>query len=330
MRTESRVTSLSWIPSEAIPGAMKLPFELGIGHYDQVPPEVLTDLEELRAADRFRFANDLRAWIEVEDGRIVDHGYSGHGMIGSTTLRLAGRSATFAAVEFTDIQQEPEVGDGWVRFTQTAGGRTGAPMPRRVSRPPFIQIESPTAWTTLSLTIHTDGRSEYALTGASKFPRHWIYDSEGKLAAKSGLIDFKTWSMENFDDNTPWGGIDEPAVVAQIESALERQLSATIMQADKEPKIRKLKKGATLVEQGAWGADIYVLLDGLLSVEVNGEPVAQVGPGAIVGERALLEGGKRTSTLRALTACKVAVAAADDIDRDALLQLAEGHQREAN
>ena len=27
----------------------------------------------LRDADRFRFANELRAWIEVEDGRIVDH-----------------------------------------------------------------------------------------------------------------------------------------------------------------------------------------------------------------------------------------------------------------
>jgi CRP-like cAMP-binding protein len=61
---------------------------------------------------------------------------------------------------------------------------------------------------------------------------------------------------------------------------------------------------------------------------VGGEPVAEIGPGAIVGERALLEGGTRTSTLRAVTAARVAVAKAEDIDRDALAELAEGHRRE--
>ncbi len=38
MRIESSVTSVSWIPSEAIEGLPKLPFELGIGHYDEPPP----------------------------------------------------------------------------------------------------------------------------------------------------------------------------------------------------------------------------------------------------------------------------------------------------
>ena len=31
MRIESSVTAISWIPSEAIEGMPKLPFELGIG-----------------------------------------------------------------------------------------------------------------------------------------------------------------------------------------------------------------------------------------------------------------------------------------------------------
>ena len=36
-RIEASVTSLSWIPREAIEGSTKLPFELGITHYDMPP-----------------------------------------------------------------------------------------------------------------------------------------------------------------------------------------------------------------------------------------------------------------------------------------------------
>ena len=88
MRFESKVTSISWIPSEAIAGMMKLPFEMGVSRYDEPPPETIDDLEALRLGDRFRFANVLRGWIEVEDGRIVGHGQDGGGQIGNTTMRL--------------------------------------------------------------------------------------------------------------------------------------------------------------------------------------------------------------------------------------------------
>ena len=39
MRIEGSVTAISWIPSEAIEGMPKLPFELGVGHYDEPPPD---------------------------------------------------------------------------------------------------------------------------------------------------------------------------------------------------------------------------------------------------------------------------------------------------
>ncbi len=328
MRVESSVTSVSWIPSEAIRGAFKLPMELGISHYDEPPPDVLDDLEALRLADRFRFANVLAAWIEVEDGRVVGHGHTGGGHIGATTIRVGPKTATFAAVALPDLQPAPEVGDGWVRFLQTAGGRTGAPMPRRVNRPPFVQLTAPTAWTTLALTLHADGRAEHQLVGASSFPRHWVYDAEGKLAAKSGLIDYKSWALESFGTHSPWGDMDSAAVVTQVETALERELSTTIMRGGAKPKKRKVKAGAALVEQGDEGDQLYLLLDGVLGVEVNGEPLAEVGPGAILGERAILEGGRRTSTLRAVTACTVAVASADQVDREALAEVAKGHRRE--
>ena len=67
MRYESSVTSLSWIPSEAVTGASRTAFDSGFTHYDDPPPAELGDIEELRAGDRFRFANVLRAWIEVDD-----------------------------------------------------------------------------------------------------------------------------------------------------------------------------------------------------------------------------------------------------------------------
>jgi hypothetical protein len=327
MRIESSVMSISWIPSEAVTGMTKLPFESGISHYDAPPPDVVDNLEALRTTDRFRFANELRAWIDVEGGRIVGYGQEGRGHIGSTTMRLAGRQVVFQAVPFHDIRPEPQVGLDSVRFVQTAGGRTGVPTPRRVNRPPFIQVTSPAAWTTLSLTIRADGSSEYDLVGASPFPRHWIYGQSGELVAKSGMIDFDEWYRNAFGAHTPWGEEDSAAVVTVAETALERQLSLSIMGGNR-PEIRTLPSGSTLVTQGELGHELFLLLDGVLVVEVDGKELAEVGPGAILGERAVLEGGTRTSTLRAVTPIKVAVASADRIDPAALAQVSEGHRRE--
>jgi cyclic nucleotide-binding protein len=85
-----------------------------------------------------------------------------------------------------------------------------------------------------------------------------------------------------------------------------------------------------LVEQGQAGDELLLLLDGVLSVEVDGKAVAEVGPGAILDERAILEGGTRTATLRALTPVCVAVATPDQVSSDALAEVAGGHRREEN
>lgn len=329
MRIESSVTSISWIPSEAVEGSTKVPFELGFAHYDVPPPDHIDDLEALRLADRFRFANELRAWIEVDDGRINGCGYTGKGHIGSTTLRLGGKSVTLAAVSLPDKQQEPAVGGSSVRFVQTAGGRTGAPAPRRVSSPPYIQIAAPLAWTTLSLTIFADGSSSHDLVGASTFPRHWIYNEKGDLSHKSGLVDFNEWMAHAFGKHTPWGDEDSPALVTEVETALERELSTHIMRGGSKPRVSTLAEGRMLVHQGDAGKDVYLLLDGVLAVDVDGQVVANVGPGAVLGERALLEGGLRTATLTAATKCRVAAIDGSEIDPALLQELAGGHKREA-
>jgi cyclic nucleotide-binding protein len=328
MRIQSSVTSLSWIPSEAIAGVTRMPFEIGVAHYDDPPPDHIDSIDALREADRFRFANELTAWIDVEDGRITDFGQAGGGQIGATTLRLGGRGMTFAAVAFPDRRQQAVAGDGWVRFTQTAGGRTGVPAPRRVNHPPFVQVAAPLAWTTLTLTISADGSSAYDVAGASPFPRHWIYDRDHNLCMKSGLVDYKRWSLHAFGDHTPWGDEDSPALVTEVETALERELSLRLMRGSAKPRIENVKQGTTLVEQGAQGHEMYVLLDGVLVVEVDGAPVAQVGPGAVLGERALLEGGRRTATLRAETACKVAAVLGTEVAPELLSRLAADHRRE--
>jgi hypothetical protein len=330
MRYESSVTSVSWIPSEAFEGMLQLGMEAGIGHYDQPLPDVLGDLGEWRASDRFRFANPLRAWIEVDgQGRITGCGYGNGGcVIGSSTVRLGALHHCFAAVALPDLRREPERGDGWVSFTQTVGGRTGIPMPRRVRRRPYVQWNAPLVWTTLSLTLHADGRTESELTGASRFPRHWVYDASGQLVAKSGLTDFRDWYRLSFGRHTPWGDQDSPALVTAVETALERSLSLQLMHGDAKPEIRRFKSGAALVRQGEPGTDIFLVLDGVVRVERDGERLAEYGPGALLGERALLETGARTSSLIAVTPCRVAVASAAEIDRAALEELAGGHRRE--
>jgi Cyclic nucleotide-binding domain len=332
MKHKSSITSLSWIPSEAIEGSMRVPFEVGVAHYDPPPPDEIKGkkgLEELRKADRFRFANRLSAWIEVDDsGKITDFGYDGGGHMGATTMKIGRMSRTFEAISLPDIQHKPEKTASYVRFQQTCGGRTGVPAPRRVRRKPFIQWQAPLVWTTLSLTLYADGRAENEIIGASRFPRHWVYDARGQLTHKSGLADFKDWYRRSFGRHTPWGDVESRAVVTAVESALERTLSEQVMRGGEKPTIRTVRQGQPLVKQGDPGTEIFLVLDGVLRVEHDGERLAEYGPGALLGERAHLEDGGRTSSLIAVTKCRVASVEASQLDRKALVELSSGHRRE--
>jgi hypothetical protein len=302
----------------------KLPFELGIGKYDEPPPDHVAaeDIAELRDADRFREANHLSAWIEVEDGKIVGHGQEGDGYVGSTTFSLGVGKMTVQGVGFEVLRPEPTVTDDAVRFVQTVGGRAGFPAPRRVSGKPFFRVHSASAWTTLALTIRADGSSEHELVGASAFPRHWIYDKDGNLVAKSGTVDFKTWYREAHGENTPWGDEESDAFMTVAESALEREISRELMTGGFKLDRRELDVDETLVEQGDEGDELYLVLDGVLVAEIDGEEVAEIGPGAILGERALLEGGKRTASLTARTRCRVVVVPGELFDTQEMEDLA--------
>ncbi|MFI7586186.1 cyclic nucleotide-binding domain-containing protein [Spongisporangium articulatum] len=335
MRVEAAGTSVSWIPSEAVSGPMKATFATGLSHYDQPPPGELGDaaamratLEDLRDRDAFRFANFLHAWAEFDGDRVVAHGSDGGIVMGATTVRVGKLGATFQAVKLPDLKPEPEIGPGWVKFTQTAGGRTALPLPRPIRRPPFFRLQAPLVWTTLTLTLRADGTSEIGMEGASPFPRHWVYGTDGDVTLKAGVADWSNWLGQPSWKRTPWGDEDSPVLVTAAETALERELSTLLMHGAAKPTVRTLAEGEVLAERGEPGSSLYLILDGVLGVEVNGEALGELGPGAVLGERAVLEEGIRTATLTAVTPVRVAEAPGSDIDRAALARLAEGHRRE--
>jgi Cyclic nucleotide-binding domain len=320
VRIESSVTAVSWVPLDCIEGGQRLQFHVGAAQYDDPPPGHLDDLPALLAAGRVRLANQLQAFIEVDDGRIVAHGQAGRGHVGAARPAAGPGQVGFVAVALPDLQPDPEVGDGWVRFGQTSGGLLSLGMPYQPEVADPTRLAAPAAWTTLALTIHADGISEQALVGASPFPRHWVYDHTGRLIATSGVVDFTGWQADAWDPFTPWGGRDAPVRSTAVETALERELSRIML--DSAPHWLRLRKGATLVEQGDHGYELYLLFDGLLAVEIDGRTVVELGPGAVVGEVALLDQGRRSATLRAVTSCRVAAVPGDRIDRAALAELA--------
>jgi hypothetical protein len=214
-----------------------------------------------------------------------------------------------------------------VVLSQTAGGRPGMPAPRLLGRgrPALI---APTVWTTLRLELHADGRAEGSMVGATTFPRHWVYDADGVVVSKSAMISFSDWYEKGPGTKaTPWGDEDTPVFTTMAESALERELSTFLMQHGR-PDVRELAEGAVLTQQGDEASELFVILDGIVSVDVDGRDLGDLGPGAVVGERALLEGGRRTATLKAITPLRVAVAPASAVSLEALAELTPQHHRE--
>jgi CRP-like cAMP-binding protein len=63
--------------------------------------------------------------------------------------------------------------------------------------------------------------------------------------------------------------------------------------------------GQTLIEKGQPGSGVFLVLEGNVTVEAP-EGTRELGPGAVIGERALLAAdGKRTARVRAATEVRV-------------------------
>jgi hypothetical protein len=325
MHIQASAACLSWIPPTAVEGAFGLPFGLGIAHYDQPPPDTAPDIDALLAADAIRFANQLRAWIETDDGRIVEHGMSGRGRLGSTTVRLGSHGLTFAGVAFPNLSPPPEVEADRVRFTQTAGGHTGIAVPRRVAHPPFWRLTAPVAWSTITLTLHVNGSSEARLTDASPFPRHFLYDTAGQLTHKSALLRYHDWIRESGKHATPWDVVAGSVPVAPVNTEGERSLANSILVSG-DYRQHRLPAGAFLSEAPIADGEVHLLLDGLLVIEIDHQPVAEAGPGAIFDPVLRTQDSKDHVTVRAQTPCRLAIVPRSGLDNKALLSAAAAQQ----
>jgi Cyclic nucleotide-binding domain len=324
-------TTVSWIPSESVSGPARMGFEAGVGlHYDNPPPMELT-ADYLQDRSGYRLTNRLAVWAEARGGQIVDYGYqeSSQSDLGTTQVSLGKQKVHLVNVALPDLRSEPNHHGTHVEFTQTAGGRTVVPLPRFVKGGKHFQFVAPIIWTTVSVTIYADNRTEARVSGASAFPRHWLFDGDGRLSAKAGFADFKGWYQSSFGKNTPWHGRDREVLVTSVETALERTLSEQIMRGGQKPRLMRLKANDQLTVQGERGDDLFLVLNGVFAVEVDGNKVAETGPGTLVGERAVLEQGTRTATLRALTSALVAVTSAADIDTEHLIEISRGHHLES-
>ena len=94
------------------------------------------------------------------------------------------------------------------------------------------------------------------------------------------------------------------------------------------PTIRTWPAGRGAGHPGRAGRSLFLVLDGVVEVASTTGALAELGPGAVLGERAVLESACRTATLTAVTRLKVAEVPADALDRTALTRLASLHRRE--
>ena len=100
-------------------------------------------LDELFATGGFRFANHLSAWIDVEDGRITQAGYTGRGYISRTRVGPH-QEVTFQPAEFPEIRTAPEITPRGARFTQppAAGPACRPPAGQRQALRPASQTST--------------------------------------------------------------------------------------------------------------------------------------------------------------------------------------------
>jgi hypothetical protein len=154
---------------------------------------------------------------------------------------------------------------------------TSAVIPRPVPHPPYLRLTASPAWTTVALTIRNDGSSKAEPSGGSPLPRHYLYDTEGRLTYKSALIRYHDWLRRVDESESPWGGTRATAPMAEVRSAVERQL-ADLMLSIGSIGQNNLASGALLSSRPIADTEVHSLLDGLIVLEYDGNPGGRSRP----------------------------------------------------
>lgn len=98
----------------------------------------------------------------------------------------------------------------------------------------------------------------------------------------------------------------KPVPVARLDLLRRISLFAgcddkALAQIDRSVCDHHLPAGAILTREGAVGRHSYVIVEGTAAVTVRGRKVAELGPGDVVGEMAVLQNLPRTATVTALS-----------------------------
>ncbi len=112
------------------------------------------------------------------------------------------------------------------------------------------------------------------------------------------------------------------ADVIAAQSEVEQRLIDQILHNSLAPTVTEWKEGASIFQQGFAAQAVHLVIDGEVSVSVDGAEVTRLGPGHVFGEMAMLSNRQRTGTLTALVPTTIASIGESSVNRDDLRALA--------
>ena len=136
------------------------------------------------------------------------------------------------------------------------------------------------------------------------------------------MIRYRDWIRGSAQRRDPWGGGGcEPVPVAAVRGPAERSLADTVLVSGGYRQ-HSLPEGALLSDRPITEAEVHLLLDGLLLIEIDQRPAVEVGPGAIFDPAMRTPYSKEHVTVRARTPSRLAVLPRRQLDSQALLGVA--------
>lgn len=116
------------------------------------------------------------------------------------------------------------------------------------------------------------------------------------------------------------GAVIETALMLSQVSLFSGLTSEALLPLAKVVQKRRLTSGEVLCEEGDLGDALYVVIRGHLEVVVDRDVRGRIKAGEAAGETALLDGGRRSASLRAGGVTEIYV-----MDREDLLELLDAH-----
>ena len=279
MRVESSVTAISWIPSEAISGVTRMPFDMKVGHYDAPPPDRIDParLDDLRDADLFRFANHLAGTMEVEDGRITSFSQRGSGVLNNTHMRVAAFGLTFQAHAFPDLRpgagRHADLGDLLADGGWTARHACAAPHPQgKPGARGADGLDDPPAHVARRRAHRGGAGRGHALPPPLGVRPRWRARAEDRHHLVPGVVRAPPGHRRHAVGRGGLAGVrDDGRDVARARDVADAHAArAGRGCAASSP-------GTSSPEQGEPVEGLFVVLDGMLSVEVDGREVGISG-----------------------------------------------------